>query len=81
MPIDKEDMREIYGLLREIKEDLAEMRAEKRMDHEKIVELDERIDKVESILDRALGAKAILCLICSVIGAGVVAVIQLLHGK
>jgi len=81
MPIDKEDMREIYGLLREIKEDLAEMRAEKRIDHEKIVELDERIDKVESILDRAMGAKAILCVICSVIGAAIVAMIQYFHGR
>ena len=76
-----EDLREIYGLLRDIKADIAAIKAEKRIDHETLVTVEERIDKVESVLDRAMGAKAIICLVASVIGAVIVAGLQWLFSK
>ena len=71
-----EDLREIYGLLRDIKADIASLKTENRLDHAAIEKVEERIDKVESVLDRAMGAKAILCLVASAIGAVVVAGLQ-----
>lgn len=67
-----EDAREIYALLRDIKEDLGALKAENRIDHESLVNVEKRIDKVESVLDRAMGAKAVLCLVASAIGAAFV---------
>lgn len=74
--MDKEDVREIFGLLRDIKADVAAIKAERKMDHERIQKVDDRLDKVESILDRAYGAKAIICAISSVVGAVVVVLVQ-----
>ena len=74
--MDKEDVREIFGLLREIKSDVAAIKAERKMDHERIQNVDDRLDRVESILDRAYGAKAIICAISSVVGAVVVVLVQ-----
>ncbi len=76
-----DDLREIYGLLREIKEDIASIKTANGFDHERIDAVESRIDEVESILDRAMGAKAILCLIASVIGAIMVAVIQWIFSR
>lgn len=67
-----EDAREIYALLRDIKEDLGALKTENRIDHESLVNVEKRIDKVESVLDRAMGAKAVLCLVASAIGAAFV---------
>lgn len=76
-----DDLREIYGLLREIKEDIASIKTANNFDHERIDAVESRIDEVESILDRAMGAKAILCLIASVIGAIMVAIIQWIFSR
>lgn len=70
--MDKEDAREIYALLREIKEDIARLSTENKIDHETIEKVEARIDRVESVLDRAMGAKAVLCLVASAIGAAFV---------
>lgn len=67
-----EDAREIYALLCDIKKDLGALKAENRIDHESLVNVEKRIDKVESVLDRAMGAKAVLCLVASAIGAAFV---------
>lgn len=75
------DLREIYGLLRDIKEDIASIKTANQFDHESLIAVEERIDKVESVLDRAMGAKAIICLIASAIGAVIVAGLQWLFSK
>lgn len=75
------DLREIYGLLRDIKADIASLKTENRIDHEAITEVEKRIDRVESVLDRAMGAKAIICLVASAIGAIIVAALQWLFAR
>lgn len=79
--MDKEDIREIYGLLRDIKADIASLKTENRLDHASIEKVEERIDRVESVLDRAMGAKAILCIVASAIGAVVVVGLQWLFSR
>lgn len=79
--MDKEDIREIFGLLRDIKADIAVLKAERCADEKTISQLDQRLDSVERILDRAYGAKAILCAISSAVGAVVVVLIEYMLAK
>lgn len=76
-----EDLREIYSLLRDIKADIASLKTENRIDHESLVAVVARIDRVESVIDRAMGAKAIICLVASAIGAVIVAGLQWLFTR
>ena len=73
------DLREIYGLLREIKEDLASMKTASNIDHERIDKCEQKIDNVESILDRMMGAKGVMAFLLSALGALLIFIFQVCY--
>lgn len=74
-----EDLREIYGLLREIKEDLAAMKASTGIDHRRLDQCESKIDRVESVLDRMTGAKGVMAFLLSALGAFLLFVFQCVY--
>lgn len=74
-----DDLREIYGLLREIKEDLASMKTSSEFDHARIDRCEEKIDKVESVLDKMMGAKGVMAFLLSALGAFLLFLFQLAY--
>lgn len=72
----KADAREIYDLLREIKADVAAIRAEGKADHERIDKIEAKVDEATSIINRMIGAKGVVAVVLSALGAFIMFVLE-----
>lgn len=72
----KADAREIYDLLREIKSDVAALRAEGKADHERIDKLEAKVDEATGIINRMIGAKGVVAVVLSALGAFIMFVFE-----
>jgi len=74
--MDKEDFIRLFGLLSDIKADVAVIKSERKVDEKRVEDFDKRLRSVESIMHQMFGAKAVMCVVCSAIGAVMIVLIQ-----
>lgn len=75
------DTKEVLKMLQDIREEVVEIRTQNRIDHARIEKVEERMDAFKSFCDQMVGAKSIIVIISSALGALIMVLVNWLLSK